>query len=296
MLPRKLIRHRLSPCLGQRLKRCAAPAFAAVLMAGTALPAAAQLVAIDLRPKHSSYVVGEPVAVQLVIENHGAQPIVIGEHEAFANNHVFFEIRDAPNEFLAKRHPGKIIEELDLEFGEALTTEIDLGRHYRLLQPRRYYVRAVLISNDRRYVSGEQVFEVVPGIALARHKQVMRVAEGVIERDFTLVYWSRADREDAFLKVVDQPGSVTWATLNLGSIVRVKAPTMRAGDDNTVLIDFQASRDVLITSVIRSDAAGPVLVEQRPTLDTVSSPMVDALEGVLEKTPEKRRSPWWRRR
>jgi hypothetical protein len=249
--------------------------------------AAAQLVALDARPEFASYVVGEPLMVEVSLANHGVQPIVIGEHEAFRDNRFFMEIRGTPHDFLPALRPEPILGEVDIENGEALSVKVDLGEWYPLLAPGRYYFNAVLIHNNRRFASDQRVFEVVPGIELARLVQVIRGAK-TIERAFTLVYWARNNREDAFLRVVDLPDNVTWTTLALGSIVRVAKPQLRQDDETTITVFQQASRDILLTSVIRSDANGPVLVQQRPTLDAVSSPMVNTLGEALEKNPSGR--------
>ena len=60
------------------------------LMAGSVT---AQVVSIDLRTRHASYVTGEPVMVRLTVENHGVQPVVISGHKLFRNNRIYFEIR-----------------------------------------------------------------------------------------------------------------------------------------------------------------------------------------------------------
>ncbi|NLF22780.1 MAG: hypothetical protein GX590_06405 [Lentisphaerae bacterium] len=246
--------------------------------------ASAQLVALDARPEFASYVIGEPLMVRVSLANHGAQPIVIGDHEAFRDNRIFMEIRRNPHETLPVLRPEPILGEVDLENGEVLAVTVDLGEWYPLLEAGRYYFNVVLLHNNRRYASDQRVFDIVPGIELARLVQVVRGSR-IVERAFTLVYWARNDREDAFLRVVDQPDNLTWTTLALGPIVRVAKPELKQVDEATISVFQQASRDVLMTSIIRSDADGPVLVQQRPTVDAVSSPLINTLGDALEKTP-----------
>ncbi len=252
----------------------------------------AQQVSLSVHPRHPSFVTGEPLVVQVRLANHGAQPIIIDDHEAFKNNRLFFEIRGTPHEYLAAFREGRIIDDIELEHGDAAAFDIDLAAWYPLLACARYYVNVVLINNNRRYVSDEQVFEVVPGIELARLTQVIR-GPATRERHFQLVYWGRGGREDAFLRAVDQPGQTVWTTLGLGAIVRVKKPELKFESDEVITVFHQASRDVLLTSRIQSDANGPVLVDQKPMLDAVSSPMVnklgDAVEEAMSKQPRPRR-------
>jgi hypothetical protein len=257
-----------------------------VALAGAS--AMAQLVGIDLRMQYPSYVTGEPIVAHLKLENHGVQPLVVSDHEAFKDNRVFFEIRRSGDQPLPLMRDSKILADIDLEYGEAMEVKLDLGEWYALLTPDRYYVTAVLVHNNRRYDSEKRVFDVVPGIELARLTQIIR-GRSPIERTFTLVYWARGARQDVFLKIVDQPGDEIWSTMGLGSIVRIKKPELKLEDETTITVYHQASRDVLLTSLIRSTAEGPVLVGQQTTVDAVSSPMINTLGDVLEKS--KRRTP-----
>lgn len=272
-------RHRRVSPFGTRTWHWIAGLASSVLLA---TQAPAQLAVVEIKPKHPSFVSGEPLMIRLTLENHGAQPIVIGDHEAFKDNRVFFEIRKTPDEFLPLMRQSKIVADIALEHGEAMSVEIDLAEWYPLLAYGRYYVNAVLIHNQRRYASDNQVFEVVPGIELSRVTQVIR-GPGVIERNFTLVYWARGDSEDAFLRIVDQPANETWTTLDLGPIVRVKKPELKLEGEAHLTVYHQTSRDVLLTTLVRSDAAGPVILEQRKTIDSVSSPMVNTLGDALDK-------------
>lgn len=268
-----------------RRRRSAHGALAALLVL-SATPSSGQLVAIDLRTRHPSYVIGEPVMVRLTVENHGAQPLVIGDHEVFRDNRILFDIRRMGKEALPALRERKIVGELDLEHGEGTTLDIDLAEWYPLLEAGRYYITPVLIHNDRRYAADSRVIEIVPGIELARLTQIIRDRE-LIERNFILVYWARDGREDVFLRTLDRPGGATWTTLALGPIVRVNRPALQQDGDNAIRVTHQASRDVTIVSRIRSDAEGPVVVEQRQIIDAVSSPMVNTLNEALEKTRQK---------
>ncbi len=259
-----------------------------VLLSLAAGRTTAQLVAIDLRTRHPAYITGEPVMVRLTVENHGAQPLVISEHEVFRSNRILFEIRGEGQERLTALRERKIVEELDLEHGEKTTLEIDLAEWYPLLAVGRYYITPVLIHNERRYAADSRVIEIVPGIELARLTQILR-GSALIERNFILVYWARGEREDVFLRTQDRPGGDTWTTLALGPIVRVNKPSMQQEGETGIRVTHQASRDVTLVSRIRSDAAGPVVVDQRQIIDAVSSPMVNTLNEALEKAQEKNR-------
>ncbi len=260
---------------------------ALLLLPALVAPVAAQLVALSVRPEHASYVVGEPVLAEVRLENHGTQPLVISNHEAFRNNRIFFQIRNQPHEYLPQLNQELIVTDIDLELGEASTFKVDLGEWYPLLNVGRYYLNLVLIHNERRYVSDEQVLDIVPGIEIAGLTQSLRATQGV-ERRFTLVYWARGEREDLFLRIIDSPDNITWTTMCLGPIIRVTRPTIKLLDETTLSIFHQATRDSLITSTIRSDSEGPLLIDQKTRLDAASSPMINSLGDALERSKEKR--------
>ncbi len=255
------------------------------LMAGSVT---AQVVAIDLRTRHASYVTGEPVMVRLTVENHGVQPVVISGHKLFRNNRIYFEIRGEGRARLPELRQRKIIEELDLEHGEKTTLDLDLAEWYPLLTTGRYYITPILIHNDRRYVADSRVIEIVPGIELASLTQILRGRE-IIQRQFTLVYWARSGREDVFLRTRDLPKGDVWSTLSLGPIVRVNQPVMTQEGDDEIRVTHQATRDATLVTRIRSDADGPEIIDQRQVIDAVSSPMINSLNEALEKAQGKKR-------
>lgn len=254
---------------------------------GAPRAALAQRVALDMRPLRSAYVLGEPVAVQIKIDNHGAQPLVIDDHEAFRRNRIFFEINLDPQVLLAPLREGRILEELDLERDESFTGTIDLSAWYPLLREGRYYVNLVLLHNDLRYASERRMFDVVPGIELASVAAPLP-GRPPSERGFKLVYWTRGEREIAFLRASDRPSGVVWTTLDLGPLVRVTQPRMKVNADGSLTVVHQATRDTMVTSVIRSDAKGPVLIEQKQAVDTTTTPLMKAMTDTAAAQRETR--------
>ncbi len=271
-------------------RRLLALGWGMALGAGICAPRAtlAQRVALDMRPLQSAYVVGEPVVVRIKIENLGTQPLVIDDHEAFRRNRIFFEINLDPLVMLAPRREGRILEEMDLERDESFTGMIDLSAWYPLLREGRYYVNLVLLHNDLRYASERRMFDVVPGIELASAAAPLP-GRPPSERDFRLVYWSRGEREIAFLRASDRPGGVVWTTLELGPIVRFAAPRLTVNADGSLTVIHQATRDAIVTSQIRSDAKGPALVDRKQTIDTTTTPLMRAMTDTAAAQREARR-------
>ncbi len=267
------------------------PAACARALAAAALllpPAAAraQMIAVDVQPRHGAYVVGEPVIVSLKIENHGARPVIIDDHEAFSGNEVTFDIRlDPPDPLvpLAKLREGRIVEELHLERGESRTLTVDLSAWYPLLREGRYYLSAVLEFQERLYSSPKRVFDVVPGIPLAGVTELLPGTPPV-ERRFDLVYWARERGETAFLRITDQPGDIVWTTLNLGPVLRATTPRMSIDAEGILTIVHQATRDAFVISTVRVNGKGPELLGQRQQVDTRRAAFLEALAEASEES------------
>lgn len=267
--------------------KCKILAFVAALVSFASL-GLAQTIRFNLEMDHPSYVIGEHVGCKVSLGNLGAKPVVIGDFKAFEENRVFFEIYAKQGVFLEKVREGKIIRDMDLGRNEALAFEVDLSEWYALLHPGHFFVRAVLICNGRRYESPTRSFDIVPGIEMARLVQYIPGAPAV-ERTISLVYWNRGGRELAFLRASDSPTGVVWMTLFLGDVVRVrKASIQRDTDDPASFSVYrQATRDMLVRTIVQSDSHGMKILKQTRAVETVSSPMVDSIREAVENAPEE---------
>ncbi len=270
--------------------------FAGVLLAVAVSNAWSQWVAIDARPLYGNYIVGEPATVNLLIENHGAQPLVIDEHPAFAGNQIEFDLRHDPMVRLPKTREGQIVPELNLMHNEAYSNRINLSSWYPLLREGRYRVSAALRHNDRLYSSRQRVFDVVPGIELARGTTARD--EGPGTRHFQLVYWARQGRELLFLRTSDQPEDVVWLTLELGPIVRIATPRMEIESPRQLTVIHQATKDAFVSSRIRMGPNGPELAAQDQVVADNATPFVRAMmKAAAEERQNKRgRKPTRRQR
>lgn len=246
-----------------------------------------QMVGLDVKPQHSEYVLGEPVLARLTVVNHSSRPIVIGEHEAFRDNRLVVDIKGDAGSVLPQRRPGSVVTEMDITLDETFREVIDLGDWYPLHRVGRYYAEAVLYHDSRRYVSSRRMFDIVPGIELAQ-LQTRLVGQPGSERRFILVYWPRQEQELAFLRAHDEPGGVMWTTLPLGTIVRVNPPDLRVDEAGNIQVVHQSTRDTFVTSTIRSDTGGPVLIDQKRRVDTSTTPLVHAMSEGAKREREKR--------
>lgn len=241
----------------------------------------AQILELGVQLTHGVYVLGESIDAKVRVINRGAQPLVIDDHEAFRDNRLVFEITTANNEAVETRRQERMVSEMDLNLNEAFETEVDLGAWYSINKPGRYFVTAVLFHNDRRYVSDRRAFDVVPGLELASLTTILPGSPAV-ERQFTLVYWTREGADWGFVRIEDKTTGTRWQTIPLGKILRVTPPRLVAEEVDLVTVTHQSTRDIFMVSGIRSTAAGPVLLKQAKKLDETAMPLANALGDLVD--------------
>ena len=245
----------------------------------------AQSLGFEVRMKYPTFVVGEPVVASVTIENRGVRPVNISNFGPFRENRLFFEISQKPHVFLPQRREGKILEELELERNEGTVCEVKLSDWYNLLEPGVYRVRAVLIVGDERFATELAAFDIVPGIELAAATQFLP-GRPPVERSLRLVYWTRNGKDIAFLRAWDATG-VTYGTLEIGPLMRIKKPVLQQADETTFFIFRQVTRDANQRAEIVSDASGVSLKEQLLSLDS-NVPTVDALRQAVDEADQAR--------
>ena len=260
----------------------------ALILFCTRVSVFAQAIQFSLEMDNVSYVVGEHVTCKVKITNVGDKPLVIDDFTAFRNNRLFFEIYEKPNELYPQARTGKIIEEMNLHHNEGEGFDVDLSEWYELVKPAHLFIRAILVCNGKRYESNVECFDIVPGIELARLVQFIPGSPS-IERTIRLVYWNRKGRELAFLCASDSPTGIIWLSLPLGDVVRVRKASIMddCGDSAMFSVYRQATRDMLVRTIVQSDRNGIKIVKQSRAIEAVSSPMVDSIREAIENAPEK---------
>ncbi len=273
-----------------------------VALVATSMAAACargQSVELSVRLAHGEFVVGEPASLVVRLTNRGAMPIVIDDHESYRENRLVLELSGVGRHGLVEPlRPDNMVSDLMLAQDETFTHEIDLSMWYPLLPEGRHFVTAVLFHNGRRYESDRRLFDVVPGLELARLTTAVPGQPGR-ERLFTLVYLAREQREFVFLRSVDMPQGQVWATLRLGPIVRMTPPRLAVDPAGTILVRHQATRNRFQVTRIRSEADGLRVLDEQQELDASATPLVHAMdeavrrqqEDAKDKTPKALESP-----
>lgn len=243
-----------------------------------------QSVELTVRVAHGAFVTGEPASIVVRLTNRGATPIVIDDHELYRDNRLVLALSGASRHGVVEPlRPDSIVADLMLAQDETFTQEIALADWYPLLPEGRHYVTAVLFHNGRRYESDRRLFDVVPGLELARLSTAAPGQPGR-ERLFKLVYLARDQREFVFLRSEDAPQKRVWTTLRLGPIVRLTPPSLAADPAGTILVRHQATRNRFQVTRIRSEADGLRVLNEQQELDASATPLVHAMnEAVLQK-------------
>lgn len=261
------------------MKRILAAVLLAALVARAPV-ACAQALGFEVKMTYGAYVVGEPVTAAVTIENHGVRPVNIAEFGPYKDNRVFFEIWRTAQNYLKKRREGKIITDLEIEKDEGAVCNVVLSDWYPLLDAGSYRVRAVLIAGDERYESPVAAFDVVPGIELAAATQYLP-GRPPVERSLRLVYWTRNGKDVAFLRAWDGNG-VTYGTLEIGQLLRVRKPVLQQAGETTFHVFRQVTGEANQRAEIVSDASGVSLKEQLVTLDS-GVPIVESLRQAVDE-------------
>ncbi|MBR3087073.1 MAG: hypothetical protein IKH04_11805 [Kiritimatiellae bacterium] len=243
----------------------------------------AQSVSFSLSMTHQSYVVGELVELTFQVKNLGVSPIIISDYEDYRDNRLDIEVVSQNRTKLAPTRQGRIIEELSLGKDESQAFRIPLSDWFAIPEGH-YQIRVRLYCNGLRYDSPLEVFDVVPGMELARASHFVS-ARPAVERTLRLVYWAREGHEYAFLRADDRPSSGQIRTMLLGDIMRVKKPSIerQPGDGGTFFIFRQVTRDTLSRTEIVSDATGIRVADVKRAVESASSPMIDNLREAVER-------------
>ncbi len=260
---------------------------AAVAILAAAPTALAQALGFAVETAYGSYVVGEPVKASVTIENHGVRPVNISDFGPYKANRLFFEIFRTPQNYLPKKREGKIVTDLEIEKDEGAVCNVVLSDWYPLLEAGSYKVRAVLIVGDERYESPMTAFDVVPGIEVAAATQYI-AGRPPIERSLRLVYWTRNGKDVAFLRAWDSNG-VTYGTLEIGPMLRIKKPVLQQAGENKFFVHRQVTKDANQRAEIVSDASGISLKEQLVAIDP-NHPVIDSLRQAVDESRAEKAS------
>lgn len=207
-----------------------------------------------------SFLVGESVAANLVIESQTPLPLVLGpEHH---NAELMLELvstRQGPGGQPERR---QVQRDAVVMPGTQMRDVVEITSLYNFLAPGNYRVTAVLFHEGSSFRSVPFAFDVVRGIEMKSLRQMLPGYSDV-ELIYSFRYASRDGQEQAFLVIESADGTALYGTFVLGSLLRLYQPLIRARVDGTVVVVHQSGRNRFSRSVIRVDRGGAEFVEQR---------------------------------
>ena len=275
------------------MKRATFFFFSAALAWASAFGAATSEIRVDLKLDATDFVSGERIRGVVDVANSSPTPVSVGYSNS--KDRFFVEVyRASDHGQLARLGKRPFVAAFRLESGEGQKLETFLGDHYALREPSRYLAKPVLVRDGVRYEGAPRAFDVVEGIRVAGAMQMFANRQG-LQRNFALVYWSRARAEHLFLTARDSGSSTqAWETRDLGAILRIGSPTLSILPGGEVVVLHRLNQDQFVRSEFWSL---PDTLEFRMR-ETVQDPETAGTARVRELYKEggvkAKENPWWK--
>jgi hypothetical protein len=264
----------------------------ALLCGGAAM---AQQVQMTLTLAYTSYVVGEPVLVQLEALNATRDLLDIGG--ADSKDVLLVEItKGGEYNEIASFNKAAIGGSFQLKPGQNYAQKVELDKWFPVIEEGKYIVRFVIVHEGMRYESAKRSFDVVPGLPVKDGMQ-MFVTRQNLKRLFKLVFWHRNQTDRLFLRVEDDPSGRVWDSLDLGTLLRSSEPKLDISPEGVVTVLHRSTQDAFIRTVLWSLPDTLEVVERNTLIDPEisASQRVKALYGEMaEEGPEKKKKSWWK--
>ncbi len=217
------------------LKKSAAFAVLAALLAAGDANAAATEITVDLKLDNIDYVTHERVRAVISIDNISPDDISVGYKDS--RDMLFVEIfRTSDMAQLEQIGRKPFTARFRLKPNGKQKLETYLGDHYGLSEPRRYLARPVLVHGGVRYEGQYRAFDIVPGMEVDSYMQTFASPAG-LSREFNLVHWSRKGREHLFLKSRNAgEGGRDFETRDLGIMMKITKPVISILPSGKILV------------------------------------------------------------
>ncbi|MBO7684421.1 MAG: hypothetical protein J6T51_06825 [Kiritimatiellae bacterium] len=258
-----------------------------------ALAAATSEIRVNLALDGSDFVSGERIRGVVDVANSSPDKVSVGY--ANSRDSLFVEVFRAGDESqLSRTSGGPFVSRFRVDSGEGQKLEVFLGDHYDLRETRRYLAKPVLVHDGYRFEGAMRAFDVVDGVRVGGAMQMFANRPG-LQREFSLVYWSRNHSEHLFLRAHDAGASSrVWETRDLGAILRIDSPTISILKTGEVIVLHRLNSDQLLRSELWSmpDAVEFRIRETLRDPETAGTARVREMYskgGVKPKT-----NPWWK--
>ena len=248
---------------------------------------------VDLKLDGSDFVSGERIRGVVDVANSSPERVSVGYSNS--KDYFFVEVyRASDMHQLARLGKRPFVSRFRLDSSEGQKLETFLGDHYALRETSRYLAKPVLVHGGTRYEGAMRAFDVVDGIRITGAMQMFANRSG-LQRNFSLVYWSRGRSEHLFLRAWDSGASKrAWETRDLGPMLRIGNPTVSVLPGGEVVVLHRLNQDQFVRSEFWSL---PDALEFR-VRETVQDPETAGTARVRELYKEKgvqaKENPWWK--
>ncbi len=265
----------------------------AAALLSSAAAAETSEIRVDLKLDGDDFIAGERVRCVVDVANSSPEKVSVGYVKS--EDRLFIEVFKASDMSQLERVARRpFVSRFRLDSGEGQKLEAFLGDHYDLRETRRYLAKPVLVHNGYRFEGAMRAFDVVDGVRVGGAMQMFANRPG-LQREFSLVYWSRNHSEHLFLRAHDAGASSrTWETRDLGAILRIDSPTISILKTGEVIVLHRLNSDQLVRSELWSlpDALEFRMREAIRDPETAGTARVRELYregGVKPKV-----NPWWK--
>lgn len=248
---------------------------------------------VDLRLDATDYVSGERVRAVVDVANSSPDGVSVGY--AGSPDRLFVEVRrSSSQEELTRLGARPFVSAFRLDSGEGMKLETFLGDHYALSEPSVYQARPVLVHGGVRYEGAIRSFNVVNGIRVSGAMQMFATRRG-LQRNFSLVYWSRNRSEHLFLRAEDSGSSDRkWETRDLGAILRIGAPTISVLPGGEVIVLHRINQDQFLRNELWSLPDELVFRRRETVRDPETAGTARVRELYREGGVKPKDNPWWK--
>ena len=257
------------------------------------LVAAPSEIRVDISLDGFDFVSGERIRGVVDVANSSPEKVSVGYSNS--SDSLFVEVfRTGDMSQMSSTSRSPFVARFRVDSGEGQKLEVFLGDHYDLRETRRYLAKPVLVHNGYRFEGAMRAFDVVDGVKVGGAMQMFANRPG-LQREFSLVYWSRNHSEHLFLRAHDAgTSSKTWETRDLGAILRIDSPTISILKTGEVIVLHRLNSDQLVRSELWSlpDALEFRMREAIRDPETAGTARVRELYregGVKPKV-----NPWWK--
>lgn len=248
---------------------------------------------VDLKLCGADFVSGERIRGIVDIANPSPEKISVGYKNSKDSFFVeVFRASDMSQLTRISKHP--FVARFSVDSSEGQKLEVFLGDHYGLREPSRYLAKPVLVHNGVRYEGAIRAFDVVEGIRLVGAMQMFKNHEG-LQREFSLVYWSRNHSEHLFLTANDAgTSSRKWETRDLGSILRIEKPSISVMPNGEVVVLHRLNQDQFVRSEFWSLPNALEFRVREAVRDPATAGTARVRELYKEGGVKPKENPWWK--